>query len=87
MSQPEIQLWLQVCADLSRTKKPGKEGCNLGSQQHPGAWDAASLWTISFAGAAGEAHLARCVSQVFILGSHTPSGFHTGFGYPIPGAS
>lgn len=78
---PDVQLWLQGCAGLSRTKQPGQDRCRLGSQQHPRAWDDAiqcPQWTISFAGAAGKVQPARGVSvrfsdtvttlhQVFIL--------------------
>lgn len=81
IAQPDIQLWLQGFAALSRTEQPGQEGCRLGSQHHPQTWDAAISClqeTIPFAGAAGKVQLARGVSirfsysvatvhQVFVL--------------------
>lgn len=83
---PEVQLRLQGCAGLSGTKQLGQEmqsgelaaptglGCCC-----PVALVDRFLCRSCRQSAAGQ----RCLQQVCVLSSHTPSGFRTGFGYPV----
>ena len=77
-AQPEVQLWLQDCAGLSGTKQLGQEGCrlvSLGCCCPVAPVDHFFCRSCSRRSAAG----LRCLHQVDVLCSHTPSGFCTGF--------